>query len=272
MDGTVDGMSKMDRPLTPAETARRFGVTIKALRVYERHGLLTPLRSAAGTTAAQWRTYGSDQIARLHQILALKRLGLSLVRIGELLAGPDALASVLALQEQVLTRDSEQLTRALTLVRGARAKLEAGHALSIDDLADLTKETVMTTPRNAKEMNALIKPFADRHISESDKAAIRARLGDKDQVARDWDAIITEAYALMKTGDPTSPASQDLAHRWSAMAEKITATDPTIKVKGRAVWDDAMKDPAVAGKMALNREIFAFVDQAVMHWKTLAKS
>jgi DNA-binding transcriptional MerR regulator len=271
MDVAVDGMSSMDRPLTPAETARRFGVTIKALRVYERHGLLTPLRKGAGATSAQWRTYGPDQIARLHQILALKRLGLSLTRIGELLAGPDALESVLALQEQVLTRDSEQLTRALTLVRGARAKLQAGQALSIDDLANLTKETVMTTPRNAKEMNALFKPFADRHISESDKAAIRAKLGDKDEVARGWDALVAEAYALMKTGDPASSASQELARRWSAMAEKITAADPDIKVKGRAVWDDAMKDPAVASKMALNREIFAFVNQAVAHWKTLAK-
>ena len=129
----------------------------------------------------------------------------------------------------------------------------------------------MTAPRNAKEMNALIKPFADRHISESDKASIRAKLGDKDQVARDWDALIAEAYALMKTGDPTSSASQDMARRWSAMGELITAGDPTIQVKGRAVWDDAMKDPATAAKMALNREIFAFVKQAIEHWKTMAK-
>src|SRR3954466_8473127 len=117
--------------LSPTEAARRFGVTVKALRLYESRGLLTPLRSKAG-----WRTYGPDQIARLHQILALKRLGLSLARIGELLAGPDALEAVLALQEQVLARDSEQLTRALALVRAARAKLKAGQALSIDDLAD----------------------------------------------------------------------------------------------------------------------------------------
>ena len=252
--------------LSPTETAARFGVSIKALRLYEQRGLLTPLRSGAG-----WRTYGPDQIARLHQILALKRLGLSLARIGELLAGPDALESVLALQEQVLARDSEQLTRALALVRAARAKLKTGQALSIDDLADLTKETVMTAPRNAKEMNALIKPFADRHISESDRAAIKAQVGDRDQAIRDMDALIAEAYALMKTGDPTSPASQDLARRWSAMDKQFTPADPTIKAKGRAVWDDAMKDPATAAKMALNREIFAFVNQAIEHLKTVPK-
>jgi DNA-binding transcriptional MerR regulator len=68
----------MDSHLSPAETAKRFGISIKALRLYEQHGLLKPLRTANGSTGAAWRVYGSDQIARLHQILALKRLGLSL--------------------------------------------------------------------------------------------------------------------------------------------------------------------------------------------------
>jgi DNA-binding transcriptional MerR regulator len=70
-----------DIHLSPSETARRFGVSVKALRLYEQRGLLTPLRTEAG-----WRTYGPDQIARLHQILALKRLGLPLARIAALLA------------------------------------------------------------------------------------------------------------------------------------------------------------------------------------------
>lgn len=40
-----------DVHLSPSETARRFGVSVKALRLYERRGLLQPLRSEAG-----WRT------------------------------------------------------------------------------------------------------------------------------------------------------------------------------------------------------------------------
>lgn len=252
--------------LSPTETASRFGVSIKALRLYEQHGLLTPLRSEAG-----WRTYGPDQIARLHQILALKRPGLPLARIGELLAGPDTLAAVLELQEQVLARDSEQLYRALTLVREARAKLRSGQALSIDDLADLTKETVMTTPRDVREMEALLNPFVERHLNQSDRAAIKASLDKPALDPKHWDSMIAEAYALMKTGDPTSPAAQDMARRWSSVREKTLAADPTIKAKGTAVWDDAMADPAVAAKMALNKEIFAFVNQAIDHLKAQAK-
>jgi DNA-binding transcriptional MerR regulator len=71
-----------DAFLSPAETARRLGVSAKALRFYEQRGLVAPVRAANG-----YRAYGPDQIARLHQILALKHLGLPLARIADLLSG-----------------------------------------------------------------------------------------------------------------------------------------------------------------------------------------
>src|ERR1700744_732206 len=102
----------MDSPLSPAEPAKRFDISIKALRLYEQHGLLKPSRTANGSTGAAWRVYGADQIARLHQILALKRLGPSLGQIGALLVGPDAVDPILAAQEQALAKDSARITRA----------------------------------------------------------------------------------------------------------------------------------------------------------------
>jgi hypothetical protein len=38
----------MDRHLSPAETARLFGISVKALRLYEQRSLLMPLRSEFG--------------------------------------------------------------------------------------------------------------------------------------------------------------------------------------------------------------------------------
>jgi len=69
-----------ERFLNSAETAKRLGLTAKALRLYEARGLVAPIRSEIG-----WRSYGPAQIARLHQIIALKKLGLSLSDISELL-------------------------------------------------------------------------------------------------------------------------------------------------------------------------------------------
>jgi DNA-binding transcriptional MerR regulator len=250
--------------LSPSETARRFGVTTKALRLYESRGLLTPLRSKAG-----WRTYGPDQIARLHQILTLKRLGLPLGRIAELLANAGALDAVLSLQEQSLTRDSGRVARALELVKAARAKLAAGQTLSIDDLANLTKETVMTRP-NAKEFGKMLKPFADRHISPEEKEAFRAGL-DREQIARDWDGLMAEWQTLMQKDDSTSPAAQDMARRWIAFLGQLPANREELKNKEKAILKDAMNDPATAEKLALYQEIGAFAHKTITHWKTLAK-
>lgn len=69
-------MAKPEPYLRSAEAARRLGVSGKALRIYEAQGLVRAERTAAG-----WRVYGSEQIARLHQVIALKGFGFPLSRI-----------------------------------------------------------------------------------------------------------------------------------------------------------------------------------------------
>lgn len=128
--------------LGPSEMAARLGVSSKALRVYEREGLVTPGRSAAG-----WRAYGPAQAARLHQIMALRGLGLSLKQIRALLVDDKAsLADVLVLQRDSLAAQRGKLDAAIALLGVALLALEAGRDLTLDDLTHLTQETIMTHP------------------------------------------------------------------------------------------------------------------------------
>ena len=122
--------------------AARLGVSSKALRVYEREGLVTPGRSAAG-----WRAYGPAQAARLHQIMALRGLGLSLKQIRALLVDDQAsLADILVLQRDSLAAQRGKLDAAIALLGVALLALEAGRDLTLDDLTHLTQETIMTHP------------------------------------------------------------------------------------------------------------------------------
>jgi phosphoribosylaminoimidazole-succinocarboxamide synthase len=135
-----------DRFLSPSQTARRLGVGVRALRLYERRGLVSPSRTQAG-----WRVYGPLEIERLHQLLTLKSLGLSLARIAQLYAGRVAdLPALLALQEDVLTARIGDLQRARTSVRAARAKVSRETPLSVDDLIALIRETTMSTINEAR--------------------------------------------------------------------------------------------------------------------------
>lgn len=262
----------MDSYLSPAETAKRFGISIKALRLYEQHGLLKPLRTANGSTGAAWRLYGSDQFARLHQILALKRVGLSLGQIGALLIGEDALDQILAAQERVLAKDSERTTRALALIRKARTKLASGEILSIDDLEALTHETVMTKS-TAEELKEILTPFKQKHLTAQEAASLEASLKEwksgqpDDVVQKSMKQLLEEAKALMASGDATTGAAMDFARRYRATAEHLNSSLPSsltsLRPKLKAMMDDARSDANVSQKL----EVFAFVGKALANLK-----
>jgi DNA-binding transcriptional MerR regulator len=243
--------------------ARRLGVSAKALRVYEREGLVTPLRTAAG-----YRTYGPGQAAKLHQVLALRRLGLSLAAIAELLSEPDAsLDGVLALQERALRKRRLETERALGLLAAARRRLAKAGVLSLDDLTTLTKETVMSDSIKLHEgWREDFQPFVDKHFTPELKAKLRERGADAlaagyDQatLSREWEAIFAEARALLAAGDETSPRACEMARRWSAMAALFTRKDPDLSAKAAAVWADAAADPEVGARMPDVPDLFRFV-------------
>jgi DNA-binding transcriptional MerR regulator len=252
-----------DAFLSPAEAARRLGVSAKALRLYERHGLVRPRRAENG-----WRAFGPDQIARLHQVLALKRLGLPLARIAELLTGRlGSLDALLAFQEQTLDRESGRVAHALALVRAARAKLAGGETLSIDDLTTLTTETTMTTKATDEEMKAIFDPISAKYFSAEERAALSQRKYDQNDVSQRWETLIAELKPLMAKGDPGSSEALDIARRWQTLVNEFTLGDQAVAGKVRAIWQDAMADPKAAPKLPLNPEMFAFVGKAMAKLK-----
>jgi MerR family transcriptional regulator, thiopeptide resistance regulator len=244
--------------LSPAEITRRLGVSAKALRLYERHGLLAPIRAQNG-----WRTYGTRELARLHQILALKRLGLPLKQISALFRHEIPLGGVLAVQEQALQHDLAQAERALALIRAARNKLAAGLALSIDDLATLTMETTMTTQPTDAERKDLMQQLIAKHFTPEERARLAAIKYDQAAVSERWDTLVAEAKALMAKGVHDSPEAMDLARRWQAQVEKFTQGDPATDAKVRQVWQDAHADPKLAADMTMTPDLMAFVGRAM---------
>lgn len=127
-------MSSSERFLSPAEAARRLGVSAKALRLYEQRGLVAPVRTAAG-----YRAYGPTQMAVAGEIVSLRALGLSLSQVAKTLGGdPQALAPALAAHQSALEAQARQLGEAIGRVRDLRAALAAGAAPSPTEMANLT--------------------------------------------------------------------------------------------------------------------------------------
>lgn len=136
----MDARRQEESWLTAAQCAGRIGITVRALRLYEQTGLIHPRR-----TGKNWRLYGAGEIARLNEILALKRLGLSLQDIARLLTGHATdLDGMLAMQNLALQEQLGRTQRSLAIIDALRAKIAAGDILSIDELLKLAKDTNMT--------------------------------------------------------------------------------------------------------------------------------
>jgi DNA-binding transcriptional MerR regulator len=121
--------------LNPSAAARRLGVSAKALRLYEQHGLITPGRTAAG-----WRAYGPDEMASAAEIVTLRALGLSLSQIARVLGDdPQGLESALAAHQATLEVRIRQLAGAVEKVRDIRAGLTQGKSPTAGELVRLLR-------------------------------------------------------------------------------------------------------------------------------------
>lgn len=220
--------------------ARRFGVSAKALRIYERMGLLKPPRTEAG-----WRVYRQAECERISAIVALRRLGLPLKRIGEVLRGKGDLAHVLALQEAALEEARDTAEEALALIRAARAKLANRRSLSPDELSNLVRRTAMSEMRWSPKLDAL----AQKHYTKEQLAELKSRdftAADQTRVSAAWEQIYADLDALCAGADPASEAALAIGRRAYALIEEFTQGDPSLFKAVTGMKKDIMADPETA--------------------------
>lgn len=242
---------------TAQAVARRFGVSVKALRVYERAGLIKPARTVSG-----WRIYRQPELERLSTILALKQLGLPLKRIGELLRGAGDLEAALALQEAALQDAKAETEAALALVRAARRKLAERRQLSPDELGDLVRSTAVSECKWNDKMEAL----AQKHYTPEQLKRLRARpfsAEDQARVNAAWAKVFADIDALGPNPDATSPAARDIAQRANALIHEFTLGDPALMQAAARMNSEAFADPELKPQMPMSGQHFAFITRAI---------
>lgn len=240
---------------TAAAVAERFGVSVKALRVYERLGLIKPARTVSG-----WRIYRQPELERLSAILALKQLGLPLKRIGELLKGPGDLAAALALQEAALEDAKAETEQALKLVRTARARLKDRRTLSPDELGNLVRSTAVSDFKWNDKMEAL----AQKHYTPEQLQKLRGRpftADDRARVGAAWAQVFADLDALGANADPASEKALEIGGRAQKLIAEFTQGDPELYKAAGAMNREAMSDPELSKQMPTSQA----------HWRFLAR-
>lgn len=224
--------------LKVGELARRSGLTVRTLHHFDQIGLLRP----SGRSAAGYRLYGRDDVARLHGIQALRHLGLPLKEIATMLAsGGEALPQTVARQIRALDHEIAQATA----LRGRLAVL-------------LDKFSAGGQPEMAEWLDslALMATYA-RYFSTDE---IRTIVGNWQSVREEWGPLMARVRTLMDGGVPaTDPAVQPLAHQWMGLIHHWLGGDfDLIERWGRMVEQEPTARQAGAPEPAMVR----YVEQA----------
>jgi MerR family transcriptional regulator, thiopeptide resistance regulator len=208
---------KTSSSIGAAECARRTGVTVRALRVYERQGLIEPMRSAKG-----WRCYGSKELARLNAIMTLKALGLTLVRIRGVLSGTSPpLTQVLQMQLGMWRARQVSAEQGLGLVHAALARLESRQQLSVQELCDLARGMDMSN-----RMVVTRELINESITAEEERAYMTwwaARPPAEAVAMRDYSAALRGLFRSLQVlmtakVDPAAAEVQALIDQWNQTA------------------------------------------------------
>jgi MerR family transcriptional regulator, thiopeptide resistance regulator len=245
-------------PHTPAALARRLGIGLKALRLWEVEGLIKPHRLANG-----WRVFRPDDITAAWRVVALRRLGFPLKAIKALLhRGEPDLDALLAYQESLLIDQARQVGEALSAIASARNKLAAGESLDVDALIKTHVEIKMADPFTKPVLEKLWqKTFEPEQIE-----ALRARpmsQEEEHEVQESWANLISEAERLRALGDPASPEAQALGRAWMAEVKRFTGGDAKMHASSYQFYNQGFADPKAAAAMPFSAEVWHFVGQII---------
>jgi DNA-binding transcriptional MerR regulator len=192
--------------LKVGELAAATRLTVRTLHHYDSIGLLRPsARSDAG-----YRLYGRDDVARLHQIQALRAFGMSLSDIGLYLDSP-AGSPLAVVERQLVALDSQirEAARMREQLQRLRTQLAGGG-----------QPDLSTWLNTLEQMSMYEKYFTQDELAQLplyyDKAAKEA-----------WQTRTEEAAKLMREKvAPDSDAAKAFARRWLDAFQRDTGGNP----------------------------------------------
>jgi DNA-binding transcriptional MerR regulator len=171
----------MNDDLTIGEAGDLLGVSRKAIRHYEKIGLIRPKRAENG-----YRTYGPDDVLRLARIRQLQSLGLSLERIKRVLNEHDNDALWSAVLESLLGEIDGQID----VLEARREQIEEILAGEAPDPLDARGTLIPDAPA--------LQEYLEKHLSPKMWLSERAVFSALDQVRRaDNQATVLAAADLI---------------------------------------------------------------------------
>lgn len=234
--------------LKVGELARRTGLTVRALHHYDSIGLLHP----TGRSDSGYRLYSRDDVVRLHGIQSLRRMGLSLADVAQLLdGGAVSLPAMLARQIAALDQEIAQAQALRERLVVMQAVLASGGQPEIDDwLGSLSLMATFEQYFSAGELKLVFERWK--------------------RVKSEWPPLLQAVREAMDRGvPPDSFALQPLARRWMDVSARWMEGDMALLKR----WGSMLREqPGLPLPSGMDHGLLDYINQAVqLRLATLAK-
>jgi DNA-binding transcriptional MerR regulator len=230
--------------LKVGELAARAGMTVRTLHHYDSIGLLVPsARSDAG-----YRLYDRNDVARLHQIQALRRFGMALADIGAYLDSPEASPlAIVVRQIALLDRQIDEAARMRDTLLALHTQLSNGEAPELS--------TWLTT---LEQMTMYEKYFSTEELQQL------PIYQNKDAEA-EWKQLVAQVNDLMASGVPVGDdAARELARRWMELLERDTAGNQSFMAQLNAMHEN---EPSVQRDTGISMPLKGYIMRAIAEVK-----
>lgn len=239
------------------EVVRRTGLTSRTLRFYETKGLVAPLRSSSGR-----RHYGPGELERLHRVMTLKRAGLSLKEIRNVLDNSNIdLSGMLKKQIAAIAAQTEKLSETRVLLETALSRIDHGDPVNAATLCSLIQ-----AGENMMESESWKLVIAD-YFTPEEKARFGEKMKDvaddfdKPEYGAKWRDLGGRIEASLPL-DPQSKTAQGFVDEWFALLKPFSSVATPEMWDGTVRMYDGMADWKASPEMGFGPPVWDFIRAA----------
>lgn len=201
-----------------SEVSKMAGVSARTLRHYDAIGLLEP----AATGHGGLRRYGEAELLRLQQILLLRRLGLGLETIGDILDGGLDAVTALRRHAEQLADERERLDRLAATVEDTIRQLEGGRPMAPD-----TWFEGLDARRQSEYEAEARRRWGDAAVDAGDAAIRRMSPAEREAIPERFASIHRRLAELRVRGRGAEDAAvQEVVAEHYALIASTWGTDP----------------------------------------------
>ena len=205
------------------ELAKKAGISINALRYYDKEGLLSP----SLVNESKYRLYTDQDLVKLIQIQTMKELGFSLSEIKKYIVtldSPDDMVAVLTEHETAIEKRIEVLSESLKSIKALKEEVTQIQTMDFKRYADILVSLQMKNDSY----------WAIKYMDEDVLERFRNYFDEESAPAfmETMENFYTEAMSLHNAGTaPESEQGQSLAKKVYELMLEVTGNDTNLMIK-----------------------------------------